>query len=177
MGQEFIIKSNAIEDKINQLLPSQGGFQAGVDFSASTTVIPIVDLTETAEGSSLRADLQLAMGFGTTHVNINNSTVTLVTTTGFYRVFGNSIRGNVNAATATIFIDDGVTQKTIYSDTITQNGVNVPPTTNNFDFIVYLRSGDSLKGTAGPSNLCDLNVTTRQVADINGNLTNPLGFV
>jgi hypothetical protein len=117
------------------------------------------------------------MGFGTTHVNINNTTTTLVTTTGFYRVFGNSIRGNVNAASATIFIDDGVTQKIIYSDTITQNGVNVPPTTNNFDFLVYLRAGDSLKGSAGPSNLCDLNVTTRQVADINGNLTNPLGFV
>ena len=50
MAEEFIIKSEAIEDKINQLLPSQGGFQAGVDFSASTMVIPIVDLTETAEG-------------------------------------------------------------------------------------------------------------------------------
>ena len=58
MAEEFIIKSQDIEDKINQLLPSQGGFQAGVDFSASTMVIPIVDLTETAEGSSLRQDLQ-----------------------------------------------------------------------------------------------------------------------
>ena len=54
MAQEFTIKSQQIEDKINQLLPSQGGFQAGVDFSASTMVIPIVDLTETAEGSALR---------------------------------------------------------------------------------------------------------------------------
>ena len=61
MGQEFIIKSQDLEDKINQLLPSQGGFQAGVDLSASTTVIPIVDLTETAEGSLLRADLQNAL--------------------------------------------------------------------------------------------------------------------
>ena len=51
MGQEFVIKSPQIEDKINQLLPSQAGQAAGVDFSASTTVIPIVDLTETAEGS------------------------------------------------------------------------------------------------------------------------------
>lgn len=177
MGQEFVIKSETIESKINQLLPSQGGFGAGVDFSASTTVIPVVDLTETAEGSSLRADLQLAMGFGTTHVNINNTTATLVSTTGFYRVFGNSIRGNVNGASATIFIDDGTTQKIIYSDTLTQNSVSVPPTTNNFDFLVYLRAGDQLKGTAGPSNLCDLNVTTRQIADISGNLTNPLGFV
>ena len=50
MAQEFTIKSADIEDKINQLLPSQGGFAPGVDFSASTMVVPIVDLTETAEG-------------------------------------------------------------------------------------------------------------------------------
>ena len=55
MGQEFVIKSQQIEDKINQLLPSQGGFQAGVDFSASTTVIPIVDLTETAVKETITA--------------------------------------------------------------------------------------------------------------------------
>ena len=61
MAQEFTIKSEAIESKINQLLPTQGGFQPGVDFSASTMVIPIVDLTETAEGSSLRQDLQSAL--------------------------------------------------------------------------------------------------------------------
>ena len=42
MAQEFTIKSQQIEDKINQLLPTQGGFQPGVDFSASTMVIPIV---------------------------------------------------------------------------------------------------------------------------------------
>ena len=63
MAQEFTIKSQDIEDKINQLLPSQGGFGAGVDFSASTMVIPIVDLTETAEGSALRQDLQSAISF------------------------------------------------------------------------------------------------------------------
>ena len=61
MAQEFTIKSQDIEDKINQLLPSQGGAGAGVDFSASTMVIPIVDLTETAEGSSLRQDLQSSL--------------------------------------------------------------------------------------------------------------------
>ena len=58
MASEFTIKSEQIESKINQLLPSQGGYGAGVDFSASTMVIPIVDLTETAEGSALRQDLQ-----------------------------------------------------------------------------------------------------------------------
>ena len=61
MAQEFTINSEAIESKINQLLPSQAGFGAGIDFSASTMVIPIVDLTETAEGSGLRQDLQKSL--------------------------------------------------------------------------------------------------------------------
>ena len=89
MSQEFIIKSQQLEDKINQLLPSQGGFQAGVDLSASTQIIPIVDLTETAEGSQVRADLQTALSLtNITHNAFNNSTVDLVNTPGFYRVFG-----------------------------------------------------------------------------------------
>ena len=46
MAQEFTINSTKLEDKINQLFPRQGGFGAGVDLSASTQIIPIVDLTE-----------------------------------------------------------------------------------------------------------------------------------
>jgi len=176
LAEEFIIKSQDIENKINQLLPSQGGFQAGVDFSASTMVIPIVDLTETAEGSSLRVDLQTAMDFATSHNLVNNGTTTLVNTTGFYRVFGTSVRGNFATASAIIFLDDGTTQKTVYSDTITTNSVSVPPNTTLFDFIVYLSAGLSLKATSN-SNLVDINVSTRQIADNSGNLTNPLNFV
>ena len=87
MAQEFIIKSEAIEDKINQLLPSQGGFQAGVDFSASTMVIPIVDLTETATGSSLRQDLQTAQDFATQQNSITSATNTVfLNTTGFFKL-------------------------------------------------------------------------------------------
>ena len=103
MAQEFTIKSEVIESKINQLLPTQGGFQPGVDFSASTMVIPVVDLTETAEGSSLRLDLQKAMDFATSFTHVNNGTQTLVSTTGFYRVFGTSIRGDVANGSIKIF--------------------------------------------------------------------------
>ena len=93
LGQEFIIKSQQLEDKVNQLLPSQGGFQAGVDLSASTTVIPIVDLTETAEGSSLRQDLQTALSFKqqTTNYLQNVTNTTLINTTGYFRLFGHFI--------------------------------------------------------------------------------------
>ena len=89
MGQEFTIKSNTIEDKINQLLPSQGGFGAGVDFSASTMVVPIVDLTESAEGSVLRQDLQNSFSHNSiTFTQTINTSNTIINTTGYFRLFG-----------------------------------------------------------------------------------------
>ena len=83
MGQEFIIKSPLLEDKVNQLLPSQGGFQAGVDLSASTTIIPVVNLTEAAEGSVLREDLQTSFSHNSVTVTtVENATNTVVISTG-----------------------------------------------------------------------------------------------
>ena len=78
MGQEYFINSQELENKIRQLLPSQGGAGAGFDLSASTQIIPIIDLTEQAEGSSLRADLQTASDFSTTYNNIVNASNTVI---------------------------------------------------------------------------------------------------
>ena len=167
MAQEFTIKSQTIEDKINQLLPSQGGFQPGVDFSASTMVIPIVDLTETAEGSSLRQDLQTALDFATTYTNVTNATTTLVSTTGFYRCVGFIKRSSGNASLA-IQLTDGVTTKDILRN---DDSSNVNPLELSFDFIVYLSAGISLQAVAPSTG--NINISTRQVADIKGNLTNP----
>ena len=61
MGQEYFINSQTLETKVRQLLPSQGGAGAGFDLSASTQIIPVIDVTESAEGSVLRADLQTAL--------------------------------------------------------------------------------------------------------------------
>ena len=105
MAQEFTINSAAIETKINQLLPSQGGFQPGVDFSASTMIMPIIDLTETATGSVLRQDLQTAINTGSTPFSVSAATTTLINTTGFFRVFGTAtMRGGDNAARSGQFI-------------------------------------------------------------------------
>lgn len=171
MGQEFVIKSPAIEDKINQLLPSQGGFQPGVDFSASTVVIPIVDLTETAEGSSLRADLQSALSFTTTPFDIKNAVGTsIVATTGWFRVIGVAA-ANFNAGDLTFFLDDGA------STVIIQNyelDINVSGQYHVFqyDFLVKIAAGQTLKGTA-TSAFQVLKGATRQIADLSETLTNP----
>ena len=167
MGQEFIIKSQALEDKVNQLLPSQGGFQAGVDLSASTTVIPIIDLTETAEGSDVRADLQTALSLNSiTTFALNNQTATLITTTGYYRVFGNSqIQGS---GSVTFSLTDGVTTKLFVA-----YGSGGDDVSQSYDFIVFLPAGNSLTCTCSSAS-ANTNGNTRQIADVSGNLINPL---
>ena len=171
MSQEFTIKSQKIEDKINQLLPSQGGFQPGVDFSVSTMVIPVVDLTETAEGSSLRQDLQTALSFtNATHTALENTSATLVNTPGFYKV---NINYNMRTETsairnATIKINDGVSDKIVWQTQVhqTSSGYGV---SNDFEIIVFLGAGDSLIGVSSDDQIM-LNVVTRQIADVSGNL-------
>ncbi len=172
MGQEFIIKSQKLEDKVNQLLPSQGGFQAGVDLSASTTVIPIVDLTETAEGSEVRQDLQTAISFSNaTEFNISNATTTIITTTGYYRIFGGitCLWNSSSSEAFNVYISDGASNKIIY-------GLGKPTSTadtfiDSFDEIIFLKAGDSVLVE------CSANTrfrgSTRQIADISGNLVDP----
>ena len=174
MGQEFVIKSTAIEDKINQLLPSQGGFQAGVDFSASTMVVPIIDLTETAEGSSVRPDLQTASNFSTTLSTATNTTTTVTTTTGYFRLVGsyNMDQNNNGSTDVSIFLDDGVTQKTIFKQDAATNVAPSGIMQNIFDLIVFASAGKSIKIKA-TGQKATINCSSHQIADINGNLTDP----
>ena len=137
MGQEFTINSSAIETKINQLLPSQGGAGAGIDFSASTMIVPIIDLTESAEGSNVRQDLQTALSFnGVTAQQVINQTVTMVNTTGYYRIFGAC---NMDVGGVLIFqLNDGTTTKNFNVVVGLDSGSIV-----NLDFVVFLGAGDS----------------------------------
>lgn len=171
MAEEFVIKSSLIEDKINQLLPSQGGFQPGVDFSASTMVIPIVDLTETAEGSVLREDLQKSLSLTSiTTFSVSNATNTvLVNTPGYYRVFGVARMYGNNTTNLNLF--DGTTTKNIV-----QFGIPVAfafAQTTPFDLVVFLPAGGSLRATSSNANAI-INGNTRQLADVDGNLVNPI---
>ena len=173
MAQEFTIKSEQIESKINQLLPSQGGFGAGVDFSASTMVIPIVDLTETAEGSALRQDLQTALSHNqVTETEIVNTSTTIVNTTGYYRCFGTICLYGLTSGTTKsgqLQLSDGTTDKIILKY-VTYNSQMYQ--CYDFDFIIKLDAGDSLVGVTDDANV-QIRIATRQVADVNGNLTNP----
>ena len=112
MGQEFFINSQALEDKISSLLPSQGGAGAGFDLSASTQIIPIIDLTESAEGSSVRADLQTALSFkAVTFTSTSNALATIISSTGYFRIFG-TVHGDGTGA-VNVAITDGATSKVL----------------------------------------------------------------
>lgn len=177
MGQEFFIKSDTLESKIRELLPSQGGLGAGFDLSASTQIIPIIDLTESAEGSNLRQDLQTSLGLDSiTSTNITGTTTTFISNTGYYRLFGNIYINSTNSpstnSTASLDITNGITSKVLYrvrQDTLS----NVARTQNvPFDFVVFVEAGHSVSGTTSDTQ-SEIQVVSRQIASIDGTLTNP----
>lgn len=175
MSQQFRIDSESLRDKINQLLPSQARGSINVDLTGQTTIVPIVDLTETAEGSTLRQDLQTSMSLASmTTFNIKNTSSTIVNTTGYWRVFGGmSIRyTSAVGARGILSITDGVTTKSIFELTAIDNLSSNEFTNTLFDFVIKLEAGDSLTGNSN-ANQCEIIGNVRQIADLSGNLVNP----
>lgn len=173
MGQEFFVNSETLEAKVRSLLPSQGGAGAGVDLSASTQIVPIIDLTESAEGSNFRQDLQKALSFKSiTAFTVENTTTTIVNNTGYYRVYG-EISTLVTSGTKQIqfLINDGATDKSFKSFVFWGSSVS-QVIVNTFDVIIYLNAGDSFK-IQSTATECAAVGCTRQIATIDGELVNP----
>lgn len=172
MGQEYFINSQNLENAVRQLLPSQGGAGAGVDLSASTQIVPVVNLTETAEGSVLREDLQRSFSLDTiTSFDVENTTTSIITTTGYFRVFGTYVGRTATADNSRFILTDGIVSKILLQ--FTELGLAGE---NNFlqmyDFMVKIEAGHSLQAVTTTSNHI-LQGATRQIADLSGNLTNP----
>ena len=173
MGSEYFINSQELENKVRELLPSQGGAGAGFDLSASTQIIPIIDLTESAEGSNVRQDLQTSFTLDNiTDFSIIETSADIVNNTGYWRVFGTSynIMSSSATRTATIRVTDGVTTKNIFANLTAAGTANLLQTLT-YDFIVKLNSGDTLQGSCTPG--CGLNGAIRQIASIDGTLISP----
>jgi hypothetical protein len=167
MAQEFFVKSDTLEDKVRQILPSQGGLGQNFDLSASTQIVPIVDLTESAEGSEVRADLQTAISFkNLTSFNVDNAVETLVNTTGYFRVIGVATLSGTGIGN--FVINDGASQKEILAFESVGTGLS----SNTFDFVVFLSAGDALKSESTSASV-KLRGCTRQIATITGELVDP----
>ena len=175
MGQEFFINSQNLENKIRELLPSQGGAGAGFDLTASTQIIPIIDLTESAEGSNLREDLQSSISLNdVTVARFENATTDIETGTGYFRVMGTLPCFKANdSQKIQLEITDGSTTKVILDGRVAvyQTSVGITPPIS-FDFIVFLGAGDTLRGVSGGTGIF-VNCITKQIASIDGTLTNP----
>ena len=174
MGQEYFINSHELQNKVANLLPSQGGAGAGFDLSASNQIVPIIDLTESAQGSDVRADLQSAFSLqNATTFNVQNKTTTVVTTTGYWRILAISSQLAISTAIRSNFVQltDGTTTKNVWLHSVV-DADNTQISSIQCDFIVYLRAGESLVmgSTSVRSNFIG---SVRQIADIDGNLVNP----
>ena len=170
------VNSEALEAQIRDLLPSQSGF--GSELQASNVIMPIIDLTATAEGSGLDVSLQQALAHSSnTSFAASGATVNIVTNTGFFRVIGglatNKSSGTINEGY--FQITDGTTA-TIVWKTQLNNGTGTPAIAVTYDFIVFLRAGDTLQAVSSDAQ-AKLTGSTRQVATVTGELVNPVGFV
>lgn len=176
MAQIIDITSEALQSTIRRLLPSQRGF--GEDLQASNVIQPIIDLTPSAEGSEIPAYLQQALNLtDVTAFSVANTTTSVVSTPGFYRIFG-SMSFELDASTTAegrITVTDGTTTKNMYSAKMALVASDVS-TALNYDFVVILQAGETLQAI---SNLpaVFVNGVARQIADTSGNLINPTGFV
>jgi len=168
------VTSEALQLKLRQLLPSQQGF--GTDLSASDTIIPVIDLTSAAEGSDVPEYLQTSLAFGSqTAFSAQNGSDLIENSPGFYRIYGTShIESQGSGVTCTITVTDGSTTKVIYTHKSFSGAVGDTGTIL-FDFIVFLTVGESISAVSSLSEGLIVG-SSRQVADTNGTLVQPVGF-
>lgn len=172
MAEIVPVVSESLEALVRDLLPSQRGF--GEDLQASNVITPIIDLTAATQGTTTPDYLQQALSFDSvTPHQVANNTVVIVNTPGFYRIFGNASATATGGSLAGTFdLSDGLSTKRIWQANIrASTGI----TMETYDYIVFLGAGDSLTGISNSLNI-DLIGASRQIADVNGNLTYPLPF-
>ena len=175
MSQVIPVVSEALQSTVRKLLPSQFGF--GEDLQASNVIIPIIDLTASAEGSAVGVSLQQALSFGSqTSVTASNTTTVLANTAGFWKIDYNLHGASSGSAAgfAAIQLSDSLSTKNIVECTSKVTN-NVDQSTANGTLIVYLDAGDSISCVSTSVRSVAF-ATARQVATTAGVLVNPAGF-
>jgi len=171
------VTSEALEKKFRDVFPAQGGAELVQDLFASGVIQPVIDFSSVAEGSVLPQNLQTAWDFSTGAFQATTTSFqNVITNTGFWQIdlTANIQLGAGPLATWECDIYDGSTSKPVW-------GVSGNTPGSGYDaalegkFVVFLRSGDVFRAKAGVTG-CPVDIWYRQIADVNGNLVNPLGF-
>lgn len=171
------VTSEALEKKFRDVFPAQGGAELVQDLYASGVITPVIDFSSVAEGSVLSQNLQTAWDFATGNQTVQNTTTALVSTPGFYKVDLTCVidGGSVAQSFGIVYISDGLSAKNIFGfrapTTTAQTGIS----SSSDSFVVFLRAGDSMSAQSNDTN-CIIDIFYRQIADVSGNLVNPLGF-
>ena len=175
MAQQIVtIDSESLEAAYRALTPAQQGFTE--DLMASNTIIPVLDLTSSAQGTTTPEILQTALAFGSqTAFEANNASTVVANTAGFYRIFAGVAKMSSTAATvqANFTMTDGVTTKTVWG--LETPGFINSTDTDVVDFVVFLGTGESISAVTDNAD-CFIKGSVRQIADVNGVLVNPSGF-
>lgn len=174
MAEIVPVTSEALEAQIRDLLPSQRGF--GEDLQASNVIMPIIDLTAAAQGTTTPQNLQTAIAFGSsTNFQSAASTVALANTPGFWQITAtaSSMAANGGVCESSITMTDGLSTKTVWKLGVAGNG-GAQGASVLCNLVIFLRAGDSISATSLGGGY--LTGSYRQIADVNGVLVNPVGF-
>jgi hypothetical protein len=162
------------------LLPSQRGF--GTDLEAQNVIVPIVDLTPTAEGSSLREDLQTAASFSAVSSvkrdNAGSGLTDVINTPGFYKYIVTMAILSDNAASVfetALILQEGGATRAIQELRNSADASGQEPLVAFHEGVVFLNTGQRLRiSNTGLDTF--IQCSAWQIADVNGNLVNPAGF-
>jgi len=173
------VTDEALEKRFRDTFRSQGGAELVGDLYASGVIVPIVDFTAAATGTSLAENLQTAWDSTTGSAQVNTTTSTLITNAGFWLVALHCTVVDIDTGSVTVaarvWIDDGATETNVWGVSrgvnTEQNGAIVAEN----KFVVFLRSGDSLQAIT-QNNSIVLDIWYRQIATVSGDLIDPSGF-
>ena len=175
------VTDEALEKRFRDTFRSQGGAELVDDLYAQGVIVPVVDFTAAATGEQLAQNLQTAWDFTTGANQLNNASANLITNAGFWQVDltctsdvddGSGSANNL----ARVEIFDGTTAKPVWAlSSFPTGGVSSFVVSDSAQFVVFLRSGDILRGVSSVP-ITTLDVWYRQIATISGDLINPSGF-
>lgn len=170
------IVSEALQKDFRDNFPSQ--INSGRDLHVSDVIVPVVDFSTSTAISGLETSLQQAIDFNSTIFSQTGTASNVVTSTpGFYRVIGTystNLAGCSSGAEIGFILDDGSTTKQIFSGKV-QGTAGDFFIQSNYDFIVFVKTGVSLKAVTNCS-VQTIAGSARQIADISGTLVNPDGY-